>query len=91
MPRLQISMTLIGTGREYLPSHTEITQTKTITVVTTVLSTLKRAALFGMISTLKKSRFCEESGRGMVMNVLAAGKDSLRCKTMLPANGPSIM
>jgi hypothetical protein len=91
MPRLQISMTLTGTGREYLPSHTEITQRQTITVVTTVLSTLKRAALFGMISTLKKSRTCEKSERGMVMNVLAAGKDSLISKTMLPANGPSIM
>ena len=85
MSRLQISVTLTGTGREYLPSHTEITQRQTITVVTTVLSTLKRAALFGMISTLKKSE------RGMVMNVLAAGKDSLISKTMLPANGPSIM
>ena len=91
MTRLQISMTLTGTGREYLPSHTEITQRQTITVVTTVLSTLKRAAMFGMISTLKKSRTCEESGRGMVMNVLAAGNDSLIRKTMLPANGPSVM
>ena len=58
MSRLQISMTLAGTGRDYLSRHTEITQRQTITVVTTVLSTLKRAALFGMISTLKKSRTC---------------------------------
>lgn len=62
---------------------------ETPTVVTTMLSTLKLAALFGMISSLKRSKTCEESG--MVMNILAAGNDPLVNNTVLPASVPSIM